>query len=457
MTIIARRSVLRSSLGLAAAGALARPNIANAAATTIEVWFAQGFVSEEDSAFKAMAADYEKASGNKIDQSLIPYAALRQKAISAITSGVVPDMIEVADFYLGPLQAWDDKLVDMSDVVEPAKGQYVPTALPCCYFYNNVAKKRGYYVLPMKIAAVPFHIWKSLVEKGGAKIADLPNTWDAFLDFFMPVQDGLRKQGMRNIYAYGYQLTANGVDPIATFNAFMIAYGGKNLVTPNGRLNNDDPQVRAAAAHAIEKLTTPFKKGYVPPGVVNWNDADDNNAFHAKLMVMDFDGTISTEVAIYDKKEDYDAIETRGLPLSNDGKPLTAQVITNGAMIPKGAKNVAPAKEFLKYAAQPKVLNEWLKGGLGRFMLPVPELVQSDPFWLKEDPHRKAYSELTLLGPQMPIYEVYNPAIAEVNGEHAFSVAMFDVMNNGMSPEQAIDKAFKRAETIFAKYPIQQA
>jgi hypothetical protein len=30
-------------------------------------------------------------------------------------------------------------------------------------------------------------------------------------------------QGMRNLYAYGYQLTANGGDPIATFNAFMIA------------------------------------------------------------------------------------------------------------------------------------------------------------------------------------------------------------------------------------------
>jgi len=36
-------------------------------------------------------------------------------------------------------------------------------------------------------------------------------------------------------------------------------------------------------------------------------------------------------------------------------------------------------------------------------------------------------------------------------------VAMFDVINNGMAPAQAIDKAFKRAEAIFAKYPIQQA
>src|SRR5438270_9250618 len=121
-----------------------------------------------------------------------------------------------------------------------------------------------------------------MVEKAGFKVADIPKKWDAFLDFFMPVQDALRKQGMRNVYAYGYQLTANGVDPIATFNAFMIAYGGKNLVTPDGKLNSKDPQVRAAAAKAIDRLTTPLKNASVPPAVANWNDAHDNNAPHPK-------------------------------------------------------------------------------------------------------------------------------------------------------------------------------
>jgi multiple sugar transport system substrate-binding protein len=457
MTKPTRRSVIRGSLGLVAAGAVVRPHIANAAATTAEMWWAQGFAKEEDASLKKLVAEYEKASGNKIDLQIVPFAPLRQKNVAAMQTGVVPDIMETADLEFASLQSWDDKLLDVSDIVETQKTDYAPIAVESCFLYNGATKKRGYYVVPLRITGWPFHIWGSLVEKAGFKIADIPNKWDDFLDFFMPVQDNLRKQGMRNIYAYGYQLTANGVDPIATFNAFMIAYGGKNLVTPDGKLNSKDPQVRAAAAKAIERLTTPYKKGYVPPGVVNWNDADDNNAFHAKLMVMDFDGTISTEVAIYDKKDDYNDIVTKGLPLDNDGKEIPAQIITNGAVIPKGAKNVAAAKEFLKYAAQPKVLNEWLKGGLGRFMVPVPEIAKNDPFWLKEDPHRKAYTELTLLGQLMPIYETYNPAFAEVNGEHLFSVAEFDVMNHGMSPEQAIDKAFKRAEGIFAKYPIQQA
>ena len=71
MTTLTRRSVLHSSLGLAAS-ALARPYIANAAATTAEVWFSQGFAKEEDTSFIKMVAEYEKASGNKIEYSLIP-------------------------------------------------------------------------------------------------------------------------------------------------------------------------------------------------------------------------------------------------------------------------------------------------------------------------------------------------------------------------------------------------
>ena len=88
-----RRSVLRGSLGVAAAAALSKPHIANAAATTATVWVNQGFVKAEDEAFKQLAADYMKASGNKLDYSIMPFMALNQKTISALTSGDVPDLV----------------------------------------------------------------------------------------------------------------------------------------------------------------------------------------------------------------------------------------------------------------------------------------------------------------------------------------------------------------------------
>src|ERR1700757_550124 len=103
MRMLTRRSVLRSSAGLAAAGALGRPYIANSAATTAEVWWVQGFAKEEDSSLKKMVADYEMTSGNKIDLSIIPFAPMRQKAVAAIQSGVVPDVMNTPDLEFAPL------------------------------------------------------------------------------------------------------------------------------------------------------------------------------------------------------------------------------------------------------------------------------------------------------------------------------------------------------------------
>jgi ABC-type glycerol-3-phosphate transport system substrate-binding protein len=114
MAILTRRSVLRGTLGIAASGTLARPHLANAAATTATVWWTQGFAEEEDGSFKKIVADYEKASGNTIDYSIVPYAPMRQKIVSAVTSGGVPDLFQNTPAEIIALYAWQDKLVPSS-------------------------------------------------------------------------------------------------------------------------------------------------------------------------------------------------------------------------------------------------------------------------------------------------------------------------------------------------------
>jgi multiple sugar transport system substrate-binding protein len=455
---LTRRSVLRGSMGLAAAGAVARPYIANAAAQTVTTWWVQGFAQEEDIGFKQMVADYEKASGNHIEYSIVPFAAQRQKEIAAITSGVVPDIINLGDYFFGVLSAWKDQLVDLTDVIDTQKSLFTPASLGYGYAYNNVAKKRGYHILPLKAAVTPFHAWKSLIEKAGYKTSDIPKTWDAFLDFFAQVAEKLRAQGRRNIYGYSIQISAAGFDVVAQFDHVMIAYGGKDLFTSDGKVHTDDPQVREAAIKSVEWLTRAYKKGDMPPPMLSWNDNDDNNAFHSKLITMDFDGTISTEVALWDNKEEYNDILTLGLPLSNDGKELPSVLGGQGVVIPKGAKNLEAAKEFLKFSIEPKVLGAYLKGGLGRWLPPMPSIVENDKaFWL--DPKNQplqAYTTQGVLGPTIPPYEVFNPARAQVSTEHVFAIAMIDVINKGVTPQAAVDKAFKRTEEIFAQYPIEE-
>jgi multiple sugar transport system substrate-binding protein len=195
MTTLSRRSVLRSSLALTAAGRLARPYIANAAATTAEVWWAQGFAQEEDVSFKKVVADYQKASGNTIEYSIIPFAPERQKIVSAVTSGVVPDLFQNNPFESVALFAWDDNLVDVSDVVATQKEEYTEAALLSVSCYNRVEKRRSFYGVPYTAGVSANHIWGSLVNKAGYTIEDIPKTWDAFYDFFKGVTEKVARAG----------------------------------------------------------------------------------------------------------------------------------------------------------------------------------------------------------------------------------------------------------------------
>ena len=127
-------------------------------------------------------------------------------------------------------------------------------------------------------------------------------------------------------------------------------------------------------------MTNLYKEGVVPPEALSWNDADDNNGFHEKLFMMDFDGTLSTELAmIKDTQAFMHDMKTIAPQLKNDGTPMKTQVNAGGGFIPKGAKNVEVAKDFMKYFMQPKVMNENLKGGLGRWLPAIPSAGEKRP------------------------------------------------------------------------------
>lgn len=450
---LGRRTIMFAAAAVLAGGFV---SATAASAETLTIWWNKGFYPAEDEAFNQVVADWEKKTGNKVNLSYYSTTDIPAKLISAITTGQVPDVAyaDLNDFAIVPQQAWKGNVEDVSDVVKPVESKYTETALKSAFLYNEQSKKRSYYAVPLKQQALHNFIWKPMIEQAGYKVEDIPTgNWDQYWAFFGDVQKKLRAKRQR-VYALGFPMSTVDSDNYYTFNQIALSYGAR-FVKPDGTLNLDDPKTKEGAVKALTFITTAYKDGLIPQGAINWGDTDNNAAFFSKQIIMTSNASVSIPVSKSDDKQTYGDIITQPQPMGPDGKQVSSLVAVKIAVVPKGAPQVALAKDFLSYLIQPERLNTYLKAARGRWLPVMPEVIKSDPFWTNPaDPHIPVAVKQELDGPTEPWPFAYNPAYSQVNAEQVWGKAEGDVVTNGVSPEEAVDHAFSRIKEIFAQYQI---
>ena len=204
---------------------------------------------------------WEKQTGTKVNLTIINSPDIVTKLTAAVHVGDVPDLVHPITLspFLASRLAWEDKLEDLTDVIESQKAEYHQIAILGSRYYNAKLKKHSHYTVPIECATLLEQAWRLLIEEAGFTDADIPKTHDAYFDFFQTVHDKLRAKGKR-IYGLGYSMAAKEGDANTLFHHFLVAYGGKDIVLPSGQLNVDDPAVRKAAVIALERLTTPIRR-----------------------------------------------------------------------------------------------------------------------------------------------------------------------------------------------------
>lgn len=454
MNALTRRAFGATAASAALAGAFARP--ARAAGKAITVWWNQGYYPQEDAAFRQVVSDWEKKTGNTVNLTLTNTSDIVTKIVAAITTGDVPDIAyaDIADFAVTPQQAWKGKLVDVSDVVDPLKNAYSKTALKSVNLYNDVAKKRSFYAVPLKQQALHNFYWRPLIEKAGYQSKDIPNDWKGYWSFFEEAQKKLRAKGQR-IYGLGFTISSKDSDNYYLFNQLLLAYGGMP-VSEQGKLLIDTPEVKKAAIDTLGFIGKAYKAGYIPPSAVNWGDSDNNAAFYAKQIIMTPNASLSIPEGKREDKQVYEhEIVTNHMPLSPAGKTVTSLIAVKSAFIPQGAKNVDGAKDFLSFLSQPKRLDSYLVAAQGRWFPVMPEIIKNDPFWTNpKDPAISVASHQEFDGPTTPWPQEFNPAYAQVNAEQVWGKAVAGVVLSGHTPEQAYETAAKQIKQIFSHYQI---
>ncbi len=421
----------------------------------LKVWWDKGFNPEEDEALRTLVSNWEKETGNQIQLLLYTTDSLAKKIRRSLQAGDPPDVVMSFKAERSPNSrlAWENKLVDVSDIIEPLKNLYPKPILETVNFYNNVKKKRSYYGIPIHQATMQIYYWRDLLEQVGRSEKDIPQEWDAFWEFWKKAQDDLRAQKSSeksNIYSLGFTLSPEAGDTYYLFEQILEAYDVK-IVSPTGELLIDKPETRQGIIKVLEWYKNFYQEGYIPPTALTWLNPGNNRSLLNREILMTPNSSLSIPVAV---RQDPDIYHNKlGIleffPNKPNGKPMEHLTMAEQATILADSTNQKLAKEFLRYVVKTEVLKTYLRTAGGRNS-PVLKPVWEDPFWTNpKDPHISTATKTFTQGRVRYFQISQNPAYSKVLDENVWGKGLNKVIVKKISPEQAADECIKKIKQIF--------
>ena len=93
-----------------------------ARAADLVVWWEKGYYAQEDDAVREIIAAFEQKTGKRVELVQPSQDDMEAKVLAAVEAGEPPDYLfgTNTDYYYGQW-AYDDRLVDLSDVVRPVR------------------------------------------------------------------------------------------------------------------------------------------------------------------------------------------------------------------------------------------------------------------------------------------------------------------------------------------------
>ena len=436
---------------------LIQPAALGAQAADLVVWWEESFTPAEDKAVHELIAAFEQDTGKQVE--LVRHEFDQQTAAVqvAIDAGRPPDFLfgQLAEHQI-PRWAEEGRLVDLTDIIGPFKDVFDADTLEFSTLRNGRDGRTALYAVPMARDTTHVHVWKSLLEQVGLTLDDIPTEWDPFWSFWCDrVQPAVRKALSRDdVWGTGLPMSARAIDTRVSSTEFQVAYGAL-WASGDGRLQVDDPAVRAGMIQALDGYTEIWRKDCTPPDSVDWAGIDNNKAFVGQRVVMTINGTLSTTNLLKETRPDdyHDNAATIDWPSSRDGQPLPIYgVLTRGAVFAAGG-HVDTAREFVRFLVADVWLAHWLSFAGDRMLPPMTKLIDS-PFWLDpSDPHRMRSAIQALTRPRYDPYLVANRdwRTTRVFQDHVWEEAVHRVAADGISPEQAVDEAIARIKQILSE------
>lgn len=420
----------------------------------LNIWWEQGLNLDEDEAIRQIVNSWQKQTGNKVELTFYPNSSLIAKAERALTAGNPPDILMTpkAERIFYPRLAWQGKLADVTDIIEPISDRYAQNILKGVTYYNAQDNRRSYYGVPIYQTTMSIFYWQSLLALIGSTPEDIPEDWDGFWQFWQQAQTKLKQQN-KDIYGLGLSLSGNesADDTHYLFEQILEAYD-LDLLDDRGYLKIDST-VRQGIIDRLDWYAQMYRQGYIPPDAAKWSNTDNNRSLLNQSVLMTPNGSLSIPATVRQDKDTYNnKLAMVEFPNKPSGAPMRYLIFIRQAVIFADSPHQAIAKSFLRYFIQPKVSTQYLKA-TGSRNQPVQNSAWSDPYWQNtQDPYITRMAKILTKGQTRLSYAVDNPAYSQVLAENVWGKALSQVTVDRIKPEQAADKAIARIQDIFAEW-----
>ena len=134
------------------------------------------------------------------------------------------------------------------------------------------------------------------------------------------------------------------------------------------------------------------------------------------------------------------------MAIGPSGEPFPIPAWVNQGVVFKDGRNVATAKEFVRFLVGEGWLMHYLNFSGERMLPSIPALLEQ-PFWLDpSDPHHMA---AVMQAQSRPVAHNYTAASGDLGhdqiyNEHVWGKAIHRIVAENISPEQAVDEAIAR-------------
>jgi multiple sugar transport system substrate-binding protein len=377
-----RRTLVKGTTALAAAGALAGPALlewakawAQAAPWKPERGAQLGllrwkyFVQSEDDAFMALLDAFTKATSVKVNVTRESFEDIPPKASVAANTNAGPDLFWGL-FSLPHL--FPQKCIDVSDVADylgKKYGGWVPTAVA----YGKSGNK--WIDIPICYGGNMMNYRISALQKAG--FSKFPTTTDELLEYAKATKRNNTLGGMALGHATG--------DANCWVHWCLWAHGG-NVVDKNDKVILNSPETVKALEYGKQLYDNMI------PGVASWNDAFNNKAFLAGEISWTNNGISIYAAAKVDptKKAIAEDMDHALWPIGPVGRPTEFHVCFP-MLAMTYSKYPQACKALMAFLLEADNYNKWLQGSVGYLTHPL-NAYDANPVWTV-DPKNTIFRE----------------------------------------------------------------